>query len=194
MRKIIQLFFTFSTLTLLFSAQSAISHTINSYYSLNNIRSHSGHILTDITSQGDLLQIEDGSYWNIPRSDFSTIYNWRAGDHLHITPNPFFFSYYTYAIQNISTGTFVLANLSIGPIANGIYTHWITGLNPSSGQVVLENGTLWKIYGSQWDMNQFVKWAIGDTLIIGSNDRDYYSHESILINVNLNHYVRARIY
>ena len=186
--------FLFSFLLLLFKTTPSHSHILNNYYLIHNAQEYASHFLTHITSQGDLIQIEDGSYWDIPSSDRHVLYNWRAGDVLLITPNPFFFSFYTYAIQNTSTGTFILANLSIGPIANGVYTHWITGLNQTSGQIVLENGSLWKVCGSDWDMNQFNKWVVGDTLIIGSNDKPYSSYDNILINVNLNHYVRARMY
>ncbi|MCX6989461.1 MAG: hypothetical protein NTX49_00090, partial [Chlamydiae bacterium] len=77
-------------------------------------------------------------------------------------------------------------------IAFGSYTHWIIGMDYTSGHVYLENGSTWTI--STNDLFIFNDWAINDTIILGSNDSWFSSYDSLLINVNMNNYVRARKY
>ena len=84
--------------------------------------------------------------------------------------------------------TFILFN----PIAFGPYTHWIIGMDFRSGHVYLENGTTWTI--SSNDLFIFNEWAINDTIILGSNDSWFSNYDSLLINVNMNNFVRARNY
>ena len=114
------------------------------------------------------------------------------GDPIAITPNHSFLSEYNYYVVNKATGSYVAADLILGPIAFGSYTHWIIGMDYTSGHVYLENGSTWTI--SSNDLFIFNDWAINDTIILGSNDSWFSCYDNLLINVNMNNYVRARKY
>lgn len=150
------------------------------------------HWLAGISPQGDSVELEDGSHWKIPSQHYYSIFSWRLGDSLTITPTRSFWSNYNYYITNNATSTYVSANLYIGPVAFGPYTHWIVGMDPTNGHVFLENGSAWCI--SCQDAYLFNDWAINDTIILGTNDSWFTSYDTMLINVNMNHYVRAKQY
>lgn len=150
------------------------------------------HRITTMSVYGDSVEIEDGSWWKIASNDSSTVFSWRQGDSVVITPNNSFFSSYNYYITNEQTRTYVKANLNVGPIAFGQYSHWITSVDPVGGHVYLENNSCWCI--SNGDAHVFRDWAPNDAIIIGINDSWFSSYDHILINVNMNTYVRAKLY
>jgi hypothetical protein len=56
--------------------------------------------------------------------------------------------------------------------------------------VSLEDNSSWKVA----DDDGFIleEWEANDTIIIGSNDSWFSAYDTILINVNMNNYVRAK--
>jgi hypothetical protein len=169
----------------------APQHNANYFLTAYTQPVHS-HWLASVSIYGDSVELEDGSFWKIPSYKSHIVYSWKAGDLLTITPNNCFCSYYNYYINNKYTNTYVPANLYIGPIAFGSYTHWIIGIDHINGHIFLENGSAWCISSS--DAYIFSDWAINDTIIIGANDSWFSSYDSLLINVNMNNYARARQY
>ena len=143
-----------------------------------------------ISFLGDSIELEDGSVWTISSSDaFKTLY-WLTSDLLVITPNHDWFSSYLYRITNQSTGVSVKCNLSLIPVYNGLYTHWISAINYYTQEIALEDGSIWQISGL--DSSVFSKWIVNDTVIIGVNDAFLAgSKENILINAETLSYVRA---
>jgi hypothetical protein len=139
---------------------------------------------------GDYVTLNDGSGWTISSSDAYKTLNWLTSDLLVITPNQSWFSSYMFKMTNQNTGVSVKCNLTLGPIYNGIYTHWIVGINYFTQDVYLENGTVWNVSGL--DSSIFSQWMINDTIIMGVND-GYFSTSRpyILINVNTLTHVRA---
>ena len=110
-----------------------------------------------------------------------------------LTQNTNWFSYYDYKIINKADGSVVYANLSVGPIVEGEYTHWIVAIDYARGEIILEDYSHWKICTA--DDYVFDEWALNDTVIIGVNSGWYSStSEFILINVNMNNYIRASQY
>jgi hypothetical protein len=152
----------------------------------------SNHYLNTVSAYGDTVEFEDGSWWKISSNDNYKALSWRPGDTLVITPNRGWFSSYHYCITNRNTGSSIKANLNVGPIAFGPYTHWINTVDQSTGHLFIENGTCWCV--SNKDAYIFREWAPSDTIIVGLNDSWFSSYDHILINVNMNTYIRAKQY
>ena len=148
------------------------------------------HWIVSSNIDGSILEIEDGSHWKIASG--SSLSRWRIGDIITITPNRSWFSDYKYYVINKSIDEYVAADLILGPIAYGSLTHWAVSLDFSQGKVVFENGSCFKICSS--DLFLFEQWQINDTIIFGTNDSWFTSYDILLINVNMNHYVRAKQY
>lgn len=136
---------------------------------------------------GDAVELEDGSIWGVCSSDRYQTLDWLTGDTLIILPNHDWFSVYNFRLINCNTGANVRVNLSLGPIYNGIFTHWILAIDYVHGEICLEDGSVWKM--SSFDSAVVNKWLPNDTLIIGINDGWFSgSNPNILINVNMNNY------
>lgn len=149
------------------------------------------HSPMSISPLGDIIELEDGSYWAVASSDTFKTFNWLTSDLLVITPNHSWFSNYMFCITNQNTGVSVKANLSLGPIYNGLFTHWIVAINYYTQEICLEDGSVWHLSG--FDSSIFNKWLLNDTVIIGVNDGFLSSSKpNILINVNTLTYTRAK--
>lgn len=150
------------------------------YYS-----SHQGvfHRPIAVSLLGDMVTLEDGSVWQIKGGDCIKTLDWLAGDSIIILPNHAWFSSYKYVLLNQNTGAKVKVNLSLGPIYNGVYTHWIVAIDYYNCELCLEDGSVWKISNS--DSGTMKKWMPNDTIILGINDSWFSSKPNILINVNM---------
>lgn len=136
---------------------------------------------------GDAVELEDGSIWSVNASERYKTLDWMTGDVIIVTPNHAWFSPYDYCLINLNTGATVSVNLSLGPVYNGYYTHWIVAIDYYHRDVVLEDGSVWNI--STLDQSAVNKWLLNDTVIIGINDGWFSgSNPNILINVNVNNY------
>lgn len=145
------------------------------------------HYLNSYSYFDQNIELEDGSFWQIRGSDMHKILNWAQNDPLSIGPNKRIFGS-TYLIQNRVTGETVEADLIVGPIAFGTYTHWITAIDPWIHRVYLEDGSYWDVRG----LDTISGWTVNDTIILGDGRNEWFGHhDSILINVNLNQYVYA---
>ncbi|ADI38236.1 hypothetical protein [Waddlia chondrophila] len=156
--------------------------TSTTYYT-----SHEGatHHPIAVSLMGDTVQLEDGSIWIVSSEDRYQTFDWMTGDTIVIVPNHTWFSSYNYCLVNLNTGAKVKVNLSLGPIYNGIYTHWILAIDYSNREVYLEDGSVWKM--SWWDSSIVNQWLPNDTVIIGINDGWFSgSNPNMLINVNMN--------
>jgi hypothetical protein len=149
------------------------------------------HFISKVAKSGSLVRIEDGSHWEVASGYEQTALHWRSGDSIIITPNPYYFSRYSYAIRNLTTGTLVLANLSLGPVINGDYvTRQVVDINLEQGQVLLSDGTSWLV--SDKDFSTLSRWEKKDYIIVGVNNGNHY--RNILINVATNRFVAAESY
>jgi hypothetical protein len=166
--------------------------------------SHSGAVHTPkkISPMGAGIELEDGSVWVIAPGDTYKVLNWLTTEDYFrnpslipegvvITPNHAWFSPYLFCLTNQVTGVAVKVNLSVGPIYNDVFTHWIVAINYYTQEICLEDGTLWQLSG--FDSSIFNTWLLNDTVIIGVNDGFLSSTKpNILINVNTLTYTRAR--
>lgn len=148
------------------------------------------HFLASYSVYDNTIELEDGSFWRLLVSaEMNKVLSWAANDELVLTPSKSSFAG-QYLISNKITGQSVHADLIVGPYEQGIHTHWVVGIDDWLGRVYLENGTYWNVRGL--DAHFLSDWAINDTVILGHGANEWIgNHDSILINVNLNHYVYA---
>jgi hypothetical protein len=143
-----------------------------------------------VSPLGDKVELHDGSIWSVASYDAGKTFNWLTTDLVVITPNHEWFSSYMFKMTNQNTAASIKCNLTLGPIYNGLYTHWITAINYYTHEICLEDGSIWKVTG--FDASIFSKWLLNDTIIIGVNDGFLSSSKpNMLINVNTLTYVRA---
>jgi len=139
---------------------------------------------------GDMVELMDGSVWDIAYSDTYKTAGWFLTDLIVITPNHSWFSSYGFRLTNQSTGESVAANLSLGPIAPNyysVYTHWIVAIDYIYNIVYLEDGTSWHM--SAFDDSIVNQWVAGDVVIVGVNDGWLSSSKpNVLINVAMLNY------
>jgi hypothetical protein len=147
------------------------------------------HFITGYSSDVKVIEIEDGSRWKISTS--SVLRYWKLNDTIEITPNDSTSSQYDYYLTNKSTGGYVEASLILGPVAFGPMSHWAVGFNLRKNQIFLEDNSSWNV--SEDDDYILNSWQANDTIIIGSNDSWFSEYKYILINVNCNEYVRAKL-
>jgi hypothetical protein len=116
--------------------------------------------------------------------------SWKTNDPITISQNASWFGSAEYKIINLNDNSSVEVRGHKGPKKNGDYTRYIRSLDWNSYQVTLNDGSSWQM--SSWDflwMNR--DWALNDCIIIGINSGWDNSTPAILINVNLNKFVRA---
>lgn len=159
----------------------------NTYYTTHN---GAYHYPVAVGSFGSIVELEDGSIWNVADGDHYKTLNWFTNDLIVITPNHDWFSPYLFRMSNQNTGVSVKCNMTLGPIYYGYYTHWIVGINYYTQEIYLEDGSIWQVSG--FDASIFDKWLLNDTVIIGVNDGFLSATKpNILINVNTLTYVRS---
>lgn len=130
---------------------------------------------------GDEAELEDGSIWVIKKSDRTKTYDWLTSDDIAVTINHSWFSNYQFCLTNLATGKRVEAELHLGPIYNGINTRWIIGINYITGQVCLNDSSVWDVSG--FDHYILNGWVLNDTIIVGHDDT-LLGRTNILINVS----------
>ncbi len=150
--------------------------------------------------QGNIIKIEDGSEWIFNKDHAHIVRDWRHGDAVVVMPKggSIWGTNYAYTITNKDLGTSVDVNIFLGPIAFGPYTTWLIGMNPNAGEIYLMNGqgerTVWEVAPSDLYLIK-ENWVTNDTLFIGENTSWLWwfsSYNAIIVNVNMNHYVRVR--
>lgn len=161
------------------------------YYSY----AHHTHYLIGVSPDGRFIELEDKSRFDIAPGSNYQVLRWLGDQTYTITPNYNWFSYldYAYTIINNETGESVKANLIVGPELSNPYTKYIISINYTLGLAYLSDGTVWEVAGD--DTSYFNEWAVNDIVIIGDYSPWFYClypYDSILINVNMNHYVHAK--
>lgn len=140
-----------------------------------------------------VVELEDESQWKVASYDVYRTLKWLTGDMIAVFPNTSWFSAYDYRIVNRNTGESVDASLIRGPLYSSVYTKFVSGVDSYYDNVYLTDGTRWKVSSS--DHYKLSKWLVSDVVIIGMNDGFFSasSFPAILINVNLNEFVFARL-
>ncbi len=147
------------------------------------------HSIVSVSAFGDVVVIEDGSYFKVSPFDAPKVAGFRAHDPILITQNHSWFSSYDYRIINQSTGSVLEVNLSVGPTVGGIYTRYIIAIDLYRGEIFLNDNTRWQV--SSFDMDRFRGWYEGDPVIVGYNSGWDQNYSGILINVSMNQNIRV---
>ena len=79
--------------------------------------------------------------------------------------------------------------MTYAPIVNGEFSLRIIDLYPAKNEIILSDTSRWKIYSKdQYLLNE---WAIGDYVIIGTNN-SWFGLSNIIINCSLYDYTHVR--
>jgi hypothetical protein len=154
--------------------------------------SNASYSLAAVSALGDSLQLHDGSLWRVNPYDGNKALSWRLSDVLMVTQNGRWFSSYQYRLINKSTGASIEANLDYGPPLDGAFTRFVRNLDGQQRIVELTDGSVWQVLDS--DVERFRKWMEGDEVLAGFNSGWGIGYDYILINVQLDAFVRARPY
>jgi hypothetical protein len=150
------------------------------------------HWVFALSAFQDCLGLEDGSIWQIDSYQAYQTRDWLTNDPVVITQNHEWFSSYKYRMFNKNLGSSVAVNLSLGPILNGEYSRWIVLLDHDRGVVILSDDSRWTI--SYRDRGILDEWAINDYIITGVNSGWDSNCPYILINSNMDNFIRAKQY
>lgn len=148
------------------------------------------HWMTAMSVMGDSLELEDGAVWKTDQNALGDIFYWSSSDPLVLTQNQEWFSAFQYKLLNLTTGGSVPVNLFLGPVLANCHAKFLSHFDFQQGIAFLTDGTRWEICPR--DFSQFCQWILNDCILIGSNNGWESNYDSILINSNMNHHVRAR--
>lgn len=149
------------------------------------------HFIAEISPYTDTIRLEDGSLWRTNSSHRDELLRWAANDMIVISQNTSWFSSFRFRLTNRTTQSYVHAEISLGPVLGGAYTHKAIAVDPYNGQIILQNGSRWEI--AYADSATFSKWLINDTIMIGMNRSWFSTGDFILIDVESNSFVRANL-
>lgn len=147
----------------------------------------------------NLLKLEDNSEWIFDASDALVVDTWQAGAPIVISPKGRFLwgSNYAYVMSNRDTGESISVNHFDGPIPFGDHTSWVGAVDWLNGHLYVINSkgdrTVWEVAPA--DIYLIKEWSSEQSLIVGENTSwlwilSEFNH--IIINVNMNHFIRAR--
>lgn len=148
------------------------------------------HKLKIVSIFGDYVTLDDGIKYKVNSKDADKVLNWLLSDRIIILP-PSIFSSYDYILLNTSTGAKVEVK-QLEPLPGQMLNAYtILGVDYAQGRIALQDGSIWNVYW--FDGPGLKRWFVGDMTTIGVND-GYFTkknYANILINVNINEYVRA---
>ncbi|MCH9630719.1 MAG: hypothetical protein S4CHLAM37_07230 [Chlamydiia bacterium] len=154
------------------------------------------HYLSAVQTNGEILEIDDGSLWKVNRYHARKVLYWHTNDVIEITPTNSYRSERFY-ITNKTKGTHVLAELSHGPICDNPFTNHVSCIDRGEVYLMSVSGLESRWVIDSKDTHKLINWQPEHAVIIG---KDYNwgswftSSEVILINVENNDYVRARLF
>lgn len=164
------------------------------------------HTVSAVTYFDDYITLNDGLTWFVRPADrykaahlymvtaFDFVndveYRQYKGDILLIEPAGFF-SAYDFVLVNQSTKERIEVDLVEPAYGQIIATYSTTAIYPYNGMLDLGDFSTWTV--SAADRSKLFRWSAGDSITMGINNELFPSSYSsnILINVNLNEYIRA---
>jgi|GEM_PF-5890188 len=173
-----------------------------SSWNATNPRTH--YQIDGVEPNQNLVRLTDCSEWKISPYDLQKMDTWSAGQEviIEVDNNSWVNAVrsgqpYIYRLINIYNKSSVRAILSLGSDnTNPLYRH-VDSLLKSGNQLSLNgpsknDATFWRVSSS--DSTLFQEWKMDDSVIIGYVKKAWLfsnKYDTILINANLNHYVRA---
>jgi hypothetical protein len=134
---------------------------------LQRIHNDAYYHLVAYSAAGDVVQLHDGSKWDVQHSGRAKVLYWVQSHNIFIKPNLSCFSSYKYVLQNRDRNETVEVNLREPPLPMGAYTFHIINIQPYARLIELSDKTIWQI--DPKDSN-FSHWLIGHRVIIGVNN------------------------
>lgn len=155
------------------------------------------HYLSSVQTNGELIEIDDGSLWKVNRYQVNRVMYWHANDVVEISPSLSLYGERFY-LTNRTKNSSVSVELSYGPIRDNPFTQQIT--NIERGEVFLTSiageSSRWLIEDEE--THRLIQWTCGQSIIIGrySSWFSFLSKENayILLNVENNEYIKAKPY
>lgn len=130
----------------------------------------------EISSKGDFLQLEDGSRWRVRHRHQSVVRRWNKADSVVIETGKIF-TWSAYKLVNYSRSETVDVELE-ERYQSGLLSRWIAQMDPNSGSLKLQDGSLWRM-----NTSELASWREGDDVIIAVSKDWFSSHSSyVLIN------------
>jgi len=138
---------------------------------------------TDIGAGGSLIQIPDGSTWEVKWSDRWKVSHWEIDTPVYVMPGSNWSSY-RYSIVNMNNGQEAQVMMSQYPFYDSPFTRYVVSVDPVYGRVLLNDGTYW---GAGTFSSKYLNdWKQNDTVVIGVNNGISSVFNSyILINISL---------
>ena len=154
------------------------------------------HFIKGINYQTNVIITEEGAHWKIASGQYnaSILSYWLVNDSVTIKPNYDYSNYSNepYEIKSQISGQRRPVELLVGPELYSAHTLWITGYNMCGKKVYVSNASCWRVADA--DMGIFRDWQPHAQIIIGSSNSWFSSYDAILINPQMNNFVRAKTY
>lgn len=148
--------------------------------------SHKGsyHMYSGVSAYADHVELEDGSLWFVLPAERSKTLEWNVGDPVAILKGNKN-SNYRYRLHNERTNHKLEVELSAAPYLDSLYRLTIKDINYDKRYLLLSDGSKWNLPTNWFEQEVWMKWYIGDTIVIGTNDQFFFSmfRPDILINV-----------
>ena len=154
------------------------------------------HSLYSTQTDGQMIEIDDGSIWKINYYHRNTVRHWRSGDILEISQ-----TYNTrgerFWITNKTLGSYVPAELSLSPIVDHPCAHQLSYVDRGVVSIMSASGLESRYVIDSRDVHLIANWQLNQLVIVGVNNISWFGFfeksDVILINVDQNNYVRATL-
>lgn len=155
------------------------------------------HSLYSTQTDGQMIELDDGSIWKINYYHKNTVQYWRTGDILEISQTYNSFGRDRFWISNKTQGSYVQAELSLGPIDTNPITNHLVYADRGIVSIMTVSGLESRYVVDSRDAHLLSTWQLDNAIIVGVNNVTWISFfeksDIILINVDQNNYVRATL-
>lgn len=172
------------------NVMSTLDLVASSSYS-TDYTSHPGayHRIYDMTFMGDLIELDDGSIWEVCFDDLYKSSYWRLDEKIVITPNHNWFSSHEFVLTNKVTGEAVEVDL-VRESTEHLESRYILAIDYKYHTLFLDDLSTWDI--SAFDDAIMREWRVKHSIIIGVNDGWMSTtRPNILINGHTRTYARG---
>lgn len=155
------------------------------------------HSISSLQTNGELLEFDDGSIWKVHPSYRNEIYKWCSGDVIELSQSTNNYnSTYRFWITNKTINSYVLAEISQGPILDHYCTQHLQYISQGHLTIVAGSGLETTWVADSRDAHLLAGWKLGQTIIVGVNNSwfNWFSGSDILLyNVEKNHFIRGHL-
>jgi hypothetical protein len=154
------------------------------------------HQIDNLHDEYGCVKLNDSSRWKIAAKDERKVSRWKPYQPIAIVVHQSWNdaqkseTKYFYQLVNTSTNSKAWANLFLGSNIHNPFYRFVIGLNLAGRQVMLNDGSTWIV--AKEDLPLLKAWKTEETIIIGNYNGWFTSYKNILINVDYNHYIRAK--